>query len=197
MALACGLLGLLAVALCDAASVAAQRPALPGEDDLARHWRLGEVVVLVRHAERCDRSDAPCLGAEDGITVRGGELATALGDDYRSRFGLDNADVYASPLTRTLQTASLMFGDGTLGQAWVADCTGNLLNHVLEHKASHRNLILVTHSECMEQLALALSHRDLETPGYGTSLVLFSDARGGLQLAGEIAPRDWARLQLR
>ena len=49
----------------------------------------------------------------------------------------------------------------------------------------------------MEQLAQALSHRDLETPGYGTSLVLFSDARGGLQLAGEIAPRDWARLQLR
>ncbi|MDF3931226.1 histidine phosphatase family protein [Pseudomonas citronellolis] len=196
--MACGLLGLLVLGLCGAVSYPSAREAqLLGSTDLAQHWSQGDVVMLVRHAERCDRTDAPCLGAEDGITVRGGEIASTLGRDYRDYFGLGNADIYASPLTRTTQTASLMFGSGALGEAWVADCKGDLLNHVLEHKASHRNLILVTHSECMEQLAKALGQDNLDTPDYTTSLVLFSDGRGGLQLAGEIDAADWAHLQVR
>ena len=37
--------------------------------DVAQEWAKGNVIALVRHAERCDRSSLPCLGPLDGITV--------------------------------------------------------------------------------------------------------------------------------
>lgn len=197
LAAALGGLGVLALGLCGAASFSSERELpLLGPSDLAAQWSRGEVVVLVRHAERCDRSSAPCLGAKDGITVRGGEAASAVGRDYRQHFGLDNADIYASPLTRTTQTADLMFGNVKPDQWWAADCKGKLLDNVLAHKAAHRNLVLVTHSECMEQLVQALDHHGIDTPDYASSLVLFSDGKGSLQVAGEIDADDWAKTQL-
>ena len=42
-----------------------------GMTALAASWAKGEVVVLVRHAERCDRSTAPCPDTPDGITADG------------------------------------------------------------------------------------------------------------------------------
>ncbi|EGH29378.1 hypothetical protein PSYJA_10538, partial [Pseudomonas syringae pv. japonica str. M301072] len=33
---------------------------------LREHWRQGNVVVMIRHAERCDRSSNPCMGDADG-----------------------------------------------------------------------------------------------------------------------------------
>ncbi|WP_435605306.1 histidine phosphatase family protein [Pseudomonas knackmussii] len=191
-----GGLGLLALGLGGAASFSGERDLKQlGPADLAAQWSHGDVVVLVRHAERCDRSSAPCMGAKDGITVRGGEMASTVGRDYRTFFGLDNADIYASPLTRTTQTADLMFGNVKPDQWWAADCKGKLLDNVLAHKANHRNLILVTHSECMEQLVQALDHHDIDTPDYASSLVLASDGKGGLQVVGKIDPDDWSKTQ--
>ncbi|EBM1464330.1 lipopolysaccharide core heptose(II)-phosphate phosphatase, partial [Salmonella enterica] len=40
------------------------------------------VVVLFRHAERCDRSDNTCLSDSTGITVNGAQDARALGKAF-------------------------------------------------------------------------------------------------------------------
>lgn len=40
------------------------------------------VVVLFRHAERCDRSDNTCLSDSTGITVKGAQDARALGKAF-------------------------------------------------------------------------------------------------------------------
>src|SRR5688500_3618049 len=39
--------------------------------DVYARWTKGELVVLVRHAERCDHSTNPCLDVADGITRKG------------------------------------------------------------------------------------------------------------------------------
>ncbi|WP_258365173.1 histidine phosphatase family protein [Pseudomonas syringae] len=72
-------------------------------------WEKGDVMVLVRHGERCDRSSNDCLGASDGITRYGSSVSTDVGRSF-SELGLAQTDVITSPLTRTAQTAQAMFG---------------------------------------------------------------------------------------
>ena len=76
--------------------------------DVAQDWAKGDVIALVRHAERCDRSSMPCLGPLDGITVRATRTAQVVGEDFK-QLGLNNVDIYSSQMTRTRQTADAMF----------------------------------------------------------------------------------------
>src|SRR5690606_10772202 len=69
-------------------------------------WQDGDVIVFVRHLERCSRVDAACLDGPTGITQR----STATGLAMREQFaglGLAASDIYSSPLTRTSQTSAL------------------------------------------------------------------------------------------
>lgn len=191
-----GVLGAGGLGLCAALTLPSlSYGQVPVAAELVQHWSKGEVVILVRHAERCDRSSAACLGAADGITVRGSEQAAQVGRDYRA-LDLSQTDIYASPMTRTAQTAQQMFGASAIAQPWAADCKGDVLKNVLQHKVAHRNLVMVTHSECMAQIVQAIDHHDLSTPEYSSSLVLFSDDKGALQVAGQIEPQDWAKLNI-
>jgi len=45
---------------------------------LRAQWQKGEVIVLVRHLERCDRGNSPCLTDTDGITARSVDEGEAL-----------------------------------------------------------------------------------------------------------------------
>ena len=36
---------------------------------LKAQWQKGEVIVLVRHLERCDKEDAPCLMGTEGCLL--------------------------------------------------------------------------------------------------------------------------------
>lgn len=47
---------------------------------LARLAQQHPVVVLFRHAERCDRSTNQCLSDKTGITVKGTQDARELGN---------------------------------------------------------------------------------------------------------------------
>ena len=53
-----------------------------GMFDLEAHWAQGNVVSLVRHTERCDRSDNQCFDGTDGITALGKAEAIKLGKAY-------------------------------------------------------------------------------------------------------------------
>jgi broad specificity phosphatase PhoE len=96
-------------------------------------WRDGDVIVLVRHEERCDRSTNPCLGPVEGVTVNGSQHAENLGKAFKS-LGMDGTDTLASPAIRTAQTARFMFGKTELTASEDAVCGAAMGEELLSHK---------------------------------------------------------------
>lgn len=158
--------------------------------ELREHWQQGDLIVLVRHAERCDRSSAPCLDKASGITVRGGESAHAIGQDFAA-LGLANADILSSEQLRAVQTATSMFGQAPQEQEWLYNCEGSMLSQALQHKIAHRNLILVTHSECIEDLEHSVSVKDPATPDYASTLFVLTAADQSPRLLGYLDADQW------
>ncbi|RAI65431.1 histidine phosphatase family protein [Pseudomonas fluorescens] len=161
---------------------------------LLQQWGAGEIAVLVRHAERCDRSSNPCLGPADGITRVGSEAAAGVGQGL-ARLGLTQTDILTSPVTRTVQTAHYMFNSDPRTQEWLATCGTTLRNDVVAHKVAHRNLVLVTHSGCIadfeKQTGFKHSAKDAE---YGSALFVRIDGNGLLQVLGIVNAEDWNTL---
>lgn len=190
----------LLLALCVlAATVYLTRPAAvvnlgqgnpSGLAQLQADWAAGGMIVLVRHVERCDHSKAPCLNAADGITDRARSVAVGLGAQFE-RLGLAHTDIYNSPVLRAVQTSSYMFNSTTANRDWLFNCKGTLLRDALAHKVAGRNLVLVTHSECMAELEKQLKVPN-STFGYGSALFL-STAKGNTrsQWVGYLDASDW------
>ncbi|WP_085714971.1 histidine phosphatase family protein [Pseudomonas sp. B28(2017)] len=161
---------------------------------LLQQWGAGEIAVLVRHTERCDRSSNPCLGPADGITRVGSEAAAGVGQGL-ARLGLTHTDILTSPVTRTVQTAHYMFNSDPRTQEWLATCGTTLRNDVVAHKVAQRNLVLVTHSGCIadfeKQTGFKHSAKDAE---YGSALFVHIDGNGQLQVLGIVNAEDWNTL---
>ncbi|MET0846708.1 MAG: histidine phosphatase family protein [Pseudomonas sp.] len=160
-----------------------------GARALAAGWAKGEMIVLVRHVERCDHSKAACLSGNDGITDRSRSVAVNVGAQFE-QLGLNNADIYNSPMTRTAQTAGYMFNKVGVGEDWLISCKGTMLRDALAHKVAGRNLILVTHSECMAQLEKDLKV-STSTLGYGASLFISAKKPLTPRVLGFIEASDW------
>lgn len=160
-----------------------------GARALTTDWAKGNVIVLVRHVERCDHSSAVCLNGNDGITDRSRSVAVGVGAQFE-QLGLNQADIYNSPVIRTAQTAGYMFNKVGVGEDWLIHCKGTMLRDALAHKVAGRNLILVTHSECMSQL-----EKDLKLPastlGYGASLFISAETPQAPRMLGFIEASDW------
>ena len=159
---------------------------------LTDSWARGDVIVLVRHVERCDRSPTPCVGPLEGVTVQGKAVAQTLGAHF-NLLGLNSTDMYSSELTRTRQTASFMFARPVAAQRWLFNCTGTMLRDALKNKVPGRNLVLVTHRECMDELESEM-HVPTDTSfAYGTSLFIKAEGLNDQpQMLGYIEPKDWA-----
>nr|WP_206429890.1 histidine phosphatase family protein [Pseudomonas chlororaphis] len=163
---------------------------LAGARALSAGWAKGQMIVLIRHVERCDHSRATCLNVPDGITDRAREVAVGVGAQFE-HLGLDKADIYHSPLTRAVQTSGYMFNQAGSGEGWLIDCKHSLLRDALAHKVAGRNLVLVTHSECMAALEKQLKLPS-STLGYGASLFVSTDTLDGRpQMLGFIEASDW------
>jgi phosphohistidine phosphatase SixA len=141
------------------------------------HWAKGDMIVLVRHAERCDHSTAPCLGPADGITERGKSVAQNVGLQFQ-KLGMQNADIFSSPLTRAAQTSGFMFNYASVDQGWLFNCKKTMLADTLSHKVKGRNLVLVTHSECFSALENLMDLPESKTRDYGYSLFLTASDDG-------------------
>lgn len=161
--------------------------------EVIRHWQAGEVVVLVRHAERCDRSSNPCLGPADGITQLGSQSAAAVGRGFVG-LGMAQADVFASPVTRTEQSAHYMFGKAAATQEWLASCGATLRDDVIAHKIPHRNSILVTHSGCISDFEKQTGYQHAAFTDYSSSLFVSIDSDGKLKVLGLLNDADWHSL---
>ncbi|WPN47852.1 MULTISPECIES: histidine phosphatase family protein [unclassified Pseudomonas] len=163
-----------------------------GAQALMAGWAKGDMIVLVRHVERCDHSKAACLSGNDGITDRSRSIAVSVGARFE-RLGLARADIYNSPILRTAQTAGFMFNKVDVGEDWLINCKGTMLRDALAHKVAGRNLILVTHSECMAQLQKDLKWAS-STPGYGASLFISAANPQAPHMLGVIEASDWRSL---
>ena len=166
-----------------------------GARALAAGWAKGEMIVLVRHVERCDHSPAPCLSGDDGITDRSRSVAVGVGAQFE-HLGLNNADIYNSPMLRTVQTAGYMFNRAASGEDWLISCKGHILQEALAHKLPGRNLILVTHSECMAELEKDLNS-PVSDPGYGSSLFVSAANKAAPRVLGFIEASDWQSVSTR
>lgn len=155
-----------------------------------RHWKNGEVIALVRHAERCDRSANPCLGPADGITQLGSNTSTGLGRAFRS-LGLETTDIVSSPATRTRQTADLMFNQAVPTQDWLLNCGADFGDVIKAHKNARRNLVLVTHSDCISDLESQLGFEHALHSKYNSSLFVTQNSDGTLHILGTISAEDW------
>ncbi|MFS2070909.1 histidine phosphatase family protein [Pseudomonas sp. CT11-2] len=160
-----------------------------GARALAAGWAKGDMIVLVRHVERCDHSTAACLIGNDGITDRSRSVAVGVGAQFE-HLGLNKADIYNSPVIRAAQTSSYMFNKVGVGEDWLINCRGSMLRDALAHKVAGRNLILVTHSECMAELEKELK-LPTATLGYGASLFISAEKPQEPRMLGSIEASDW------
>jgi phosphohistidine phosphatase SixA len=160
-----------------------------GARALAAGWAKGDMIVLVRHVERCDHSTAACLVGNDGITDRSRSVAVGVGAQFE-HLGLNKADIYNSPVIRAAQTSSYMFNKVGVGEDWLINCRGSMLRDALAHKVAGRNLILVTHSECMAELEKELK-LPTATLGYGASLFISAEKPQEPRMLGSIEASDW------
>ncbi len=191
---------ILVTALLVGAAVVELRPAPLTDLAEGRHlrdadfyslWDKGDLVVLMRHVERCDHSSNPCLDQPDGITVKGRHVAGQVGQAFQ-HLGLSQTDVYNSPLRRTEQTSSYAFNRTSSGQDWLVNCRQSMLDDVLKHKLDHHNMILVTHSECIAALEKSLKVPSPNSPDYGSSLIISVNATdSSAKVLGYVDAQDW------
>jgi len=173
-------------------------------------WSTGDVVVLVRHAERCDRSDNPCLQEainkdkkeREGITIQGKEMALQLGKHFQSLLHQKSPTViYNSPVTRTSQTAQLMFNSQTIEKKWLRQgCKKHLLKNIFANKKENQNMILVTHATCIDRLGETEGSRlinmdILNKDTYGISIFMaINKTKQEANVLGYIKAEDWQKL---
>lgn len=157
-------------------------------------WAKGGVMVLIRHAERCDRSHNACLGDPTGITVAGSQVAVDVGKGI-ARLGLENAELLSSPAVRTRQTAYSMFGKPIATQDWLARCDKGFADVALSHKSAGRNLVLITHSGCIDQLERHLNVAGGErSSAYASALFIAVADQGNARVLGQMNASAWNRL---
>lgn len=153
-------------------------------------WRDGDLIVLVRHEERCDRSTNPCLGPVEGLTIHGSQQAEELGNAFKS-LGMGTSDVLASPTIRTAQTLRFMFGKNELTSGQQAVCGTAMGEELLSHKAPGRNLVFVTHSGCIADFEKAQGFPHAAFPEYGSALFVQTLPNGKLKILGIVNSPDW------
>lgn len=161
---------------------------------LLQQWKDGAVLVMIRHAERCDSAPGPCLGDPTGITVAGSEAAGRVGQGLQ-RLGLAGADVFSSPKLRTRQTAHFLLGQDAATQDWLETCDKQFADEALAHKRSGHNLVLVTHNGCIDHFArqqrVAGGERE---SGYASALFVSVNGEGKARILGRMNAPDWQRV---
>ncbi|QGY09226.1 histidine phosphatase family protein [Escherichia coli] len=154
---------------------------------LARLARLAQqhpVVVLFRHAERCDRSTNQCLSDKTGITVKGTQDARELGNAFSA--DIPDFDLYSSNTVRTIQSATWFSARVKLTvDKRLLQCGNEIYSAIkdLQSKAPDKNIVIFTHNHCLTYIAK--DKRDATfKPDYLDGLVMHVE-KGKVYLDGE------------
>ncbi|MGV6393779.1 histidine phosphatase family protein [Pseudomonas caspiana] len=163
---------------------------------LYQDWARGDVVVMIRHAERCDRSGNTCLGTADGITKTGSNAAVAVGSGLQ-RLGLENTRMLASPLTRTRQTADFIAGRAVPTQNWLSECDNGFKGAVMANKKLKENLVLITHSGCIDQFERKMGvHASDRSSEYTQAFFVQVDGTHAPKILGSLDAAQWKNLTI-
>ncbi|MBY8951569.1 histidine phosphatase family protein [Pseudomonas carnis] len=160
------------------------------DSGLSEYWKGGNVILVIRHEERCDRSNNPCLGPDEGITALGSERAEETGIHLKALFDFDDAVMFTSPMTRTVQTSDFMLGKASLLSDREAICGNDIVDKLLKHKNSGRNLIVMTHNTCMKDIIKSSGHRQSWSPEYGSLLFAKTTSKNEIQIVGTLNADD-------
>lgn len=143
------------------------------------------VIVLFRHAERCDRSEHPCLSDKTGITAYGAHQARARGETFAAQ--INDYSLFASPAVRTIQSATWFSGGKklTVDNA-MRTCGGGTQRAILRlaKQSQGKNTVIFTHNHCLTWLAENMRGVKYD-PGYLDALVMHAD-HGKLYLDGQL-----------
>lgn len=161
---------------------------------LLQQWAEGAVIVMIRHAERCDSAPGPCLDDATGITVAGSQAASRVGQGLQ-QLGLSGADLISSPKLRTRQTAHFILGQHVASEDWLENCDRQFASEALAHKRAGHNLVLVTHNGCIDhfQRSQGVAGGERES-GYASALFVSVDATGKTRILGRLNEPDWRRV---
>ncbi|QXI39125.1 histidine phosphatase family protein [Pseudomonas xantholysinigenes] len=164
------------------------------DSGLLQDWKDGAVIVMIRHAERCDAAPGPCLDDPSGITVAGRLAAQRVGQGMQ-QLGLDGSDLLSSPKLRTRQTAHFILGQAVAGEDWLARCDHQFPAEAMARKRPGHNLVLITHNGCIDHFA-----RQQHVPGgeresgYASALFVSVDGNGKARILGRMNEPDWQRV---
>jgi phosphohistidine phosphatase SixA len=153
-------------------------------------WAAGNMVVFVRHAERCDRSHNLCLGDPTGITADGARVAATAGQALEA-MGLHTTDVVSSPLVRTVQTSEAMFARAAQTVTWLQDCRRPAVKDVMALKKPGRNLVVVTHSGCIDRYESQLDVGSTPASGYVSALFVSQRDNAPAKALGYLDAPAW------
>ena len=160
---------------------------------LVNEWAEGNAMVVIRHGERCDRSHNQCLGDPEGITVNGAAVAAKAGQALQA-LGLENTDVLSSPLVRTVQTSRALTGRDVPTVALLRECQKPPLEDLLALKQPGRNLVIVTHSGCIEQYEQQLGVGGTPEGGYVSAFFLSDVGAESATVLGYLDASGWRTL---
>jgi phosphohistidine phosphatase SixA len=164
------------------------------DSGLLQDWAEGAVIVMIRHAERCDSAPGPCLDDPTGITVSGSQAATRVGQGL-NRLGLHNADLLTSPKLRTRQTAHFILGQAVASEGWLETCDSQFASEALARKRAGHNLVLVTHNGCIDHFARQQNVAGGERQSsYASALFVSVDSDGKARILGRLNEPDWQRV---
>ncbi|EHX2144424.1 histidine phosphatase family protein [Escherichia albertii] len=151
---------------------------------LARLAQQRPVIVMFRHAERCDRSGNPCLSDKTGITVKGTRDARELGKAFSA--DIPNFDLYSSNTVRTIQSATwFSAGKKLTVDKKLLQCGSEIYNTIknVQTKSPDKNIVIFTYNHCLTYIAK--DKRDVTfNPDYLDGLVMHVE-KGKVFLDGE------------
>ncbi|CAD6040402.1 lipopolysaccharide core heptose(II)-phosphate phosphatase [Escherichia coli] len=162
----------------------------PKRLDISKVTRISQkypIIFLIRHGERCDRSQNICLSAREGITVNGANKAQQYGNVFNKMFSSYN--LYSTDTLRTVQTATFFSGGRTATIPDISTCNDNAINNILKISQRNKVTVIFTHNHCLSRIAKKMNGWRLK-PDYMDTLVLHRE-NNHLVLDGSLKPSDF------
>ncbi len=99
---------------------------------------------------------------------------------------------YSSPLLRTSQTSELIFPLAAVNEDFLYQCKDNFVQDALAKKVPGRNLVLITHSSCMDEVNSSLNYEEVDYD-YGAAVFINVENDTQQQILGFIDSDDWSK----
>ena len=164
--------------------------------DVNKFWREGELILIFRHTARCEEDAFSCPPGEDALTVEGVNQAQLVHMGLQ-HLGSGEIDSFHSPMIRTTMTAGIVLPEQSSPATWlVNECKIGLFEKLRSHKRPSVNLVLFTHSSCLNSLKNKYQNPLLDFNAgddkyFGVGVLFLPDDAANWDVSGCILPAQW------